>query len=161
MDAETLKVSADACEESGNSHAAKLLRELSDEKATAYLVIEKRSDYDDEIYYVVDGAPQKLFLDRNEAVAYAQLQNARYYKRINPCQYGHEISEVSDLSFEELTSRIREILDDEEFTMPDEEDMWSDYDPIFPKKATDEQMLKIAALFKIEFFEVIKTKIRL
>ena len=88
MDAESLKVSADACEENGNNHAAKLLRELSDDNATAYLVIEKQSDYNDEIFYVVDGAPQKLFLDRKEAVAYAKLENARHYKTVNPCQYG-------------------------------------------------------------------------
>lgn len=161
MNPDSLKVSADACEENGNSYAAKLLRELSDNKATAYLVIEKSSDYNDEIFYVDGGSPQKLFLDRKEAVEYAKLQNARNYKMVNPCMYGYELSEVSDHTMEELTSRIRTILGDKNFTMPDEEEMWSDYDPIFPSKATDEQMLKIAELFKIKFFEVVKTTMRL
>lgn len=161
MDPQSLKVSADACEENGNNFAAKLLRELSEDKATAYLVIEKQSDYDDEIFFVVDGPPQKMFLDRKEAVAYAKLQNARHYKTVNPCQYGHELSEISDLGMEELTARVRKILDDDNFTLPDEEEMWGDFDPIFPSDATDEQMLKVAKLFKIEFFEVVKTKVRL
>lgn len=161
MDTDSLKVSADACEESGNNHAAKLLRELSDGKATAYLVIEKQSEYNDEIFEVIDGAPQKLFLDRKEAVAYAKLQNARQYKLVNPMLFGYELSEITDLSELELATRVRKILGDENFGIPNGEDMWDNYEPIFPKKATDEQMLKIASLFKIEFFEVIKTKVAL
>jgi hypothetical protein len=159
MDAGSLKASADACKESGNSNAAKLLRELSADKATAYLVINKQSDFNDEIYVLDDGAPQKLFLDRNEAIAYARLQNARHYKTVNPWIYGYEPSEVSDLSADELLTRIRKILGDNAFDMKPIGPHYTS--PVFPKSATDEQMLKIAKLFRIEFFEVIKTKVRL
>jgi hypothetical protein len=159
MDSESLKVSADVCEEHGSNHAAKLLRELSDDKATAYLVVEKSSDYNDEIYFVDGGEPQKLFLDRKEAIAYAELENARRYKTINPFHYGYALSEVTDLSMAELTSRIRKIMGNDSFGLPDEDDMWADDSPVFARKTTDEQMIKIAKLFKIKFFEVIKTKI--
>lgn len=157
MDPESLQVSSDACEENGHAHSAKLMRDISDGKAAAYLVIEKFSEYNDEIYFLSDGPPSRLFLDRKHALEEAEIQNAQRFRVVNPFQYGYGMSEISDCSLEELTSKIQEILG-REFRMPTEDRMW-DHAPVFPEDTSDAEMMAISKLFKLKFFEVIRTSI--
>ena len=159
MDSNNLKVSSDLCDEAGLAESAQVLRNLADQEQTVYLVVEHFSDYNDETFYLSDeGMPRNLYLSKEDAFAAAESKTGAIFKTINPFAYGYETSEVTDYSDKELSEKISAILG-KEFLVPGEDDdaRW-DFDPMWPKKTTDEQLVEISKLFKLNFFDVIQTK---
>ena len=153
-------VCSDFCEEQGYTRQAELLRALGGEGQTAYVVMERGAEYNDEIMSPDEaGEPGTAYLDREEAARAAAAKNAEWYRENNILDYCYSLRDVSEHSKEELERRIAEILG-RPYQMPyeGEASFASMEEPLVDKPVTDEQMLRIADLFTLKFFYVAETR---
>ncbi len=153
-------VCSDLCEEHGFQRQAELLRAIADGGRTAYVVMERGAEYNDEITSPnEEGEPVTVFLDRAEAERAAAERDAAWHRSNNILDFCYTLREVTDLPTDTLERRISEILG-RPYHLPNEGQptySWSEQ-PLVPEPVTDEQMLQIADLFKLKFFYVVETQ---
>lgn len=153
-------VCSDFCEENGFPKAADWLRAASGCRRTAYVVMERGTEYDDCIDLPrAEGHPRTIFLDRGEAERAAALRNAAWHRENNVLKFCYDIKDVTDLSEAQLASAIGEILG-RPIVLPPCGGRWYDEtdEPIMKGRVTDEQMMRFAGLFTLKFFYVAETK---
>jgi hypothetical protein len=151
---------SDLCEENGFTRQAELLRAISGNGGKAYVVIERGSEYNDEIYSPqLVGDPRTIFLDEAVAERVAARRNADWYRDNNILDYCYSLDQVTDLSAAELSSKIAAILG-RDYQLPNSgESTWARADdPLITGPVTDEQMQRVADLFTLKFYYVVETE---
>jgi hypothetical protein len=154
-------VCSDFCEEQGFARPAELLRALGGGRRTVYVVMERGAEYNDEIMSPnLGGDPKWVFLDRAEAENAAAERNASWHREHSILDYCYDLKEVTRHPVGDLARRISDILG-RPFHLPDGDDPTYAHSEraLVRGPVTDEQMRKIADLFKLKFFYVVETSL--
>jgi hypothetical protein len=150
---------AELCEENGFPRQAALFRALGSGRK-AYVVVERGTQsypHDpDQLSLDERGEPRAIYLDREQADRAAALWNARKFREHNVARFCYDVQDldsITELDAEELAGRVGEILGRE--VDPDEL-LDRDVESSFFASATDPQMMEIAGLFTMRFFDVVE-----
>jgi hypothetical protein len=153
-------VCSDLCEEHGFLRQAEVLRSLAAGQGTAYVVMERGAEYNDEIMDPwLAGEPRTVFLDRGEAERVAAARNANWLCENHILDFCYRLQDVTEHSAEELSRRISNILGRPFLLENDGHPTFARADgPLITGPATDQQKLRIAELFTLKFFYVAETR---
>jgi len=151
---------AKVCEANGFRFQADLFRAFANDRCVVHVLLEVKEGFDVRLDTTEGGEPRCLFLDRIQAQHEALWLNIKAYREfdiLEPCDYGEEseldLGAIGDLSADQLSESISKILG-LEFRFPETADCPR---PIFPPKATDQQMIQIMLLFSRLYFYVMET----
>jgi len=135
------------------------MKDLASGSTTAFLVLERGIDYDDAIFelYSGSGRPSKLHLTRESAQTTLELENARMLRQQHPFAFGYGHEDVLTVTVSHFEESVSAILG-KKFKIPDE-DSARLLEPMVPKKTTDEILLEISKMIRIEFFEIVEVQL--
>ncbi len=152
-------VCSDLCEENGFTRQAEILRAISGERRTAYVVVERGYEYNDEIYEPHEaGQPSLIFLDPEAADRHATEREVEWHRHNNILDFCYRLEDVTDYKAPELEAKISVILGRPYHLTNDGHPTYARAEgPLIDGEATDDQMRRIAELFKFKWHYVIET----
>ena len=149
---------SDLCEENQFLRQARLLRAMAGAGGKVYFLAERGAEYNDNYDYIPDedGQIRTLFLDRADAEVAAAFRNAQKFREIDLEDFGYDTGDYTSLDEATLNAHATAILG-EPFRL------WAAGDEPrrvkLPARATDDQMIAVAALFdKLRFFHVLEAE---
>ena len=159
MDGEKLSKAATVCEEGGLKKSSQLMKDLAGGSTTAFLVLERSIDYDDSIFELCSGfgRPANLHLTKESAQKSLELENARILRQQHPFAFGYGHEDVLNVTVDQFEESVSAILG-KTFKVPDE-DGYRLLAPMVPKKTSDENLLEISKMIRLEFFEIVEVKL--